>query len=137
MNKDWKLSSIGKQYSFSAAHCLPCVAEDHPCHRMHGHNYVVEVEIRGDTKVGNEKNSGFCNGVDFVWVDSIIKPLIEKLDHHTLNDIIENPTAENIAEWFLANATPAIFYSVTVWETPKCWAKAINSEGIFHKAHRD
>lgn len=129
-------SRIGKEYHFSAAHSLPCVAEDHPCHRVHGHNYVVEVEIRGDIKEGGHRNSGFCNGVDFVWCDSIIKPLIEKLDHRMLNEFIQNPTAENIAQWFLDNAQPAIFYSVKVWETPKCWAMAVNADGVFPKIHR-
>ncbi len=35
-------------------------------------------------------------------IDNIIVPIVNKLDHTTLNEIsgLENPTAENIAKWF-------------------------------------
>ena len=35
---------ISKEYHFSASHQLHDLPEDHPCHRLHGHNYVVEVD---------------------------------------------------------------------------------------------
>jgi 6-pyruvoyltetrahydropterin/6-carboxytetrahydropterin synthase len=82
-------------------------------------------------------NAGFCNGVDFNYVDTIIKPLVDQLDHRTLNDIIPNPTAECIAQWFLDNANPHVFYSIKVWETSKCWAMAINADGLFPKVHKE
>ena len=133
MAHDWQYSRIGKEYHFSAAHFLTGVPSDHPCAGMHGHNYVVEVEVRGDISQRN----GFCAGLDFSQIDKVMKPMIEKLDHKVINDTIENPTAERIAQWFLSNATPNYFYSVKVWETSKCWAQAVNAGGIFHKVHRD
>ena len=131
----WQLSRIGKQYAFSAAHSLPKVPDGHPCKRIHGHNYIVEVEIRNEISPVD----GFCGNIDFYKVDEGMKPLLEKLDHRYLNDIdgLENPTAELIADWILKNFSPAILYSVKVWETPKCWAMVINSDGYFQKVHRE
>lgn len=135
MNKQWQLARIGKQYSFSSAHFLPKVPEWHKCRGMHGHNYVVEVEIRNEIS----PLDGFCGNIDFYTIDKSMKPLIDLLDHKVLNDIpgLENPTAENIAAWFLTSFKPAILFSVTVWETPKCYATVVNRDGYFHKEHRD
>lgn len=135
MRKNWQLSRIGKQYSFSSAHRLTGVPDNHPCFKLHGHNYVVELEVRGEI---SERN-GFCNGVDFHLLDDGMKDILSTLDHTYLNDVVglENPTAENIAKWILSNFVPAILYSVTVWETPKCYATVINSDGYFQKEHRE
>lgn len=137
MNDQWKLCRIGKQYHFSSAHRLPKVSEHHPCYQLHGHNYVAEIEIRGEIS----PRTGFCNSIDFFEVDSHMKSIIETLDHHYLNEIegLDNPTAENIATWILdkLNNKLAMYFSVTVWETPKCWAKVINGTGWYQKDHRD
>ncbi len=135
MKDTWPLCRIGKQYHFSAAHYLPKVHDGHPCKRMHGHNYVVEVEIRNEIS----PIDGFCGNIDFYKVDEVMNPLIKRLDHRTLNDIpgLENPTAELIAKWILDNYEPAILFSVKVWETPKCYAQVINRDGYFQKAHRE
>lgn len=135
MGHDWKLCRIGKQYNFSAAHRLTKVGDNHPCARFHGHNYMVEVEFRGEIAPMN----GFAGALDFAVFDDAMRPLLAQLDHNYLNDIpgLENPTAEHIAAWIMERFTPYCLYSVTVWETPKCWAKVINADGYFHKAHRD
>ncbi len=135
MDKSWPLCRIAKQYSFSAAHHLPKVPDGHPCKRMHGHNYQVEIELRGEIA----PKDGFCGNTDFYMVDADVKPIIERLDHQILNDFIENPTAELIANYFLKeiNKNKSIYYSVKVWETPKCWAMVVNRDGYFHPAHRD
>jgi 6-pyruvoyltetrahydropterin/6-carboxytetrahydropterin synthase len=133
--KNWQLCRIGKQYAFSAAHQLPKVGDGHPCKRLHGHNYVVEIEVRGEIS----PKDGFCSNIDFMEVDKHMKPIIEQLDHHFLNDIpgLENPTAEHIAAWILDKYPVHYLFSVTVWETPKCWAQVVNSDGFFPKEHRD
>ena len=135
MLKPWQLSRIGKRYHFSAAHMLPKVAEHHPCRRMHGHNYMVDLELRGEIA----PKDGFCGNIDFFQLDEKMRPILEALDHRTLNDVpgLENPTAELIAQWILEHFRPAILWSVTVWETPECWATAINSAGLFAKEHRE
>jgi len=37
---------IGKRFSFSASHFIGGLPADHPCARLHGHNYDVEVVLR-------------------------------------------------------------------------------------------
>lgn len=109
------MATIGKHYHFSSAHHLTGVPKTHPCYKMHGHNYRVDVEISGEV----DQSTGFV--IDFHDIDGAMKPLVDKLDHDVINNTIENPTAENIASWFLQQIP--ILSAVTVWETPKCWAR--------------
>jgi len=133
----WELCRIGKEYEFCAAHRLPKVDENHKCYRLHGHNYKVEVEYRGEIA----PKDGFCGNLDFADVDDQVKPVIARLDHQYLNDIpgLENPTAENIAAYLLReiNSTRSLFFSVKVWETPKCWAMVVNGGGLFRGVHKE
>jgi len=117
-------TTITRRYHFEAAHWLPKVHEDHKCHRIHGHNYEIEVTCDGPTL-----DNGFI--IDFWDLDEIVRPLIETVDHRTLNDIpgLENPTAELIAGWFLRkigehDAHGLSVFAVRVYETKDCWADA-------------
>jgi 6-pyruvoyltetrahydropterin/6-carboxytetrahydropterin synthase len=80
------------EFHFAAAHRLPFY--DGPCFRMHGHNYrlIVAVEGRPDPRTGMV--------IDFVELQRIVtKVILGRCDHQTLNDILENPTAELLSEW--------------------------------------
>ena len=81
-------------FRYEAAHWLPLVPEGHQCGRMHGHSYKLTVSLRGPVK-----SDGFV--VDFADVKNIVNPIVNKLDHQTLNDIegLENPTVENQLIW--------------------------------------
>jgi 6-pyruvoyltetrahydropterin/6-carboxytetrahydropterin synthase len=86
---------IRKHFRFEAAHVLP----HHPgkCSRVHGHSYRLEVAVRGTLQT-----SGPARGmvVDFDEISSVVCPLvIDRLDHSSLNDLMDNPTAEHIALW--------------------------------------
>ena len=35
--------TVSKRFAFSASHLLDGLADGHPCARLHGHNYEVEV----------------------------------------------------------------------------------------------
>lgn len=117
-------TAITRRYHFEAAHFLPKVAEGHRCKRMHGHNYELEVTVGGK----EIDETGFV--LDFWDLDKIIQPIIEAVDHRTLNDIpgLDNPTAENIAAWFFVNAQRKLpiaagrVLSIRVYETKDCWA---------------
>lgn len=132
----WQLSRIGKTYHFEAAHQLPKVPDWHKCHRLHGHNYKVEVELRNEIAP-----NGFCGGVDFFELDEAMRPILNALDHRFLNEVpgLENPTAEHIASWILGklNEERAMWFSVTVWETPECWATVVNREGWYQEVRRE
>lgn len=115
---------ISKDFQFSASHVLGGLPEDHPCSRLHGHNYTVRLGLEGD-----------LDGVGFVHDYRLLSPfkdwLDEHLDHRHLNDQMEgNPTAERMARWLAHKAIdllglPARVTRVTVGvsETPKTWAQ--------------
>lgn len=88
--------TISKEYHFSASHILHGLAEDHPCSRLHGHNYVVEVELRSE--ILNEV--GFVR--DYRELDALKRYIDEEIDHRHLNDVLgeNNTTAELIAKHF-------------------------------------
>lgn len=87
------------EFQFAAAHRLPHY--DGPCFRMHGHNYKLLVQIQGKA----DPKSGMI--LDFVDLQRIVQQaVLERCDHHTLNDLMENPTAENLVEWMWAELAP-------------------------------
>lgn len=112
---------ITQAFTFEAAHRLPNVPSTHKCHRMHGHSYRVELQLKGKV----DPKTGFV--IDFFDVEKVFGPVLQILDHHTLNDLdgLENPTAENIAVWIWRKVKPLIgeLNSVKVFETPLCWAE--------------
>ncbi len=95
---------IYKEFSFEAAHRLPNVPEEHKCHRLHGHSFVVRLYVRG--AVGSR--SGWVQ--DFAELKEAFAPIHEELDHHYLNDIdgLENPTSENLAIWIWQRLKPRL-----------------------------
>lgn len=111
---------ITKEFHFSASHQLIGLPEDHPCSRVHGHNYVITVELQAV-----ELNQvGFVK--DYRALDSIKRYIDDQLDHRHLNDVFHmNPTAEIMAvilfEKFKSEYPELI--SVSVSETPKTNAK--------------
>lgn len=107
---------ISKQFAFSASHILEGLPEDHPCSRLHGHNYIVTVYLKAEV----------LNDVGFVKDYrelSIIKEYIDNnLDHRHLNDVFSmNPTAENLARKLYSVFVKEIpqIYAVEISETPK------------------
>ncbi len=84
---------------FAAAHRLP--RYEGPCFRMHGHNYKLFVVIEGEVDPG----TGMI--ADFGEVRRVVQEqVLARVDHRTLNDLLENPTAENIARWLWEALAP-------------------------------
>lgn len=108
---------ISKEFAFSAAHALHGLPDDHPCSRMHGHNYVVTVHLRSEK----------LNDTGFVRDYNELKPVKEyidaHLDHRNLNDIMDplNSSAENLAKMLYDVFKPQFpeLYAIEVSETPK------------------
>jgi 6-pyruvoyltetrahydropterin/6-carboxytetrahydropterin synthase len=42
--------TIAKRFAFSASHVIGGLPTDHPCARLHGHNYEVEVLAAADPR---------------------------------------------------------------------------------------
>lgn len=112
--------TISKEFHFSASHILHGLEEGHPCGRLHGHNYVIIVEL----SAYDVDENGFVE--DYGKLKDIGKYIDENLDHRHLNDVlIGQPSAENIARHFFEkfkHAHPMIT-AVYVKETPKTIAK--------------
>jgi 6-pyruvoyltetrahydropterin/6-carboxytetrahydropterin synthase len=107
---------IYKQFTFDSAHFLPAVPEGHKCGNMHGHTYMLTIFIEGQPK----ENSGWI--IDYGDLKKQIKPVIEQLDHHLLNDIqgLENPTSENLSIWLWHKIKPLVpkLKRIELKETP-------------------
>ena len=99
------------------------------CENLHGHNWKVEVVLRGKTL---EKNGIL---VDFGEVKAEVRSALEEMDHRYLNELpffaINNPSSENICR-FLFEELSAKFdngdrrlYSVTAWESEDACATYI------------
>ncbi len=115
---------VSVQGEFSAAHQLKNY--DGNCSRVHGHNWKVEVTLRGEAL----DQSGIL--YDFRNLKRSLKRYIDKLDHTLLNELPElknlSPSAENIS-YLIANeliekvdATQATLYRVRVWENDRSFA---------------
>lgn len=113
--------TISKEYHFSASHALPQLPEGHPCHRLHGHNYVVEVELQSQSL----DEYGFVK--DYRALDALKTYIDDHFDHRHLNDILgdNSVTAEQIAKHFYdwCKAQWPQVAAVRVRETPKSCAE--------------
>jgi len=116
---------VGINAKFDAAHYLP--GYEGKCVNMHGHTWHVEVEIAGPV----DHSTGMV--IDFVKLKEAVNETIERLDHKLLNDIIINPTCENVAAWIWDRLTTeysiipnwycGVGVSVKVQEGDGGWAK--------------
>lgn len=112
---------ITKEFHFSASHQLTSLPPDHQCARLHGHNYIVEVEL--SAKELNEH--GFVR--DYHDLAPLKRYIDESFDHRHLNEVLghEQVTAEYLARhfygWCKARLTETS--AVRVSETPKTWAE--------------
>lgn len=107
---------ISKEFHFSAAHQLFGLSEDHPCSRLHGHNYVIKLFLKGPVD-----DIGFVQ--DYRDLDFIKKYIDEVLDHRNLNDVfpMHNTTVENMTKIlfdYFKKDLPLLF-AIEMSETPK------------------
>lgn len=112
-------TSITKVFEFESAHNLPW--HEGKCHRPHGHSYKLHVTITGPVEDDTPGVASAGMVMDFADIGRVVKrDVIERLDHHNLNDYLENPTGENIAQmiWDVLERT---FHErltrIQLWET--------------------
>jgi len=104
---------------FAAAHQLTMVAKK--CENLHGHNWKVEVYVKGERL----NKAGVL--VDFGIVKGHVKAIMKRLDHKFLNELpdFENtpPSSENLAVYVAESLQemidePGVVVSrVTTWES--------------------
>jgi 6-pyruvoyltetrahydropterin/6-carboxytetrahydropterin synthase len=116
-----KMFYVTKEFIFDAAHNL--LSYHGKCEKLHGHTYKVQITV-----VGEPAEEGMV--IDFLELKAIARSkAIDLLDHSYINEIISQPTAENIARWIFERVSPELerencrVYEVTVWETPTSSAK--------------
>jgi 6-pyruvoyltetrahydropterin/6-carboxytetrahydropterin synthase len=80
---------------FAAAHQLPL--SQTKCENLHGHNWKIEVYIKGEKL----DQSGML--IDFSILKKYVDQILEKLDHQFLNDLPyfkeQSPSSETIARY--------------------------------------
>lgn len=115
--------SISKDFSFAASHQLFGLPDGHKCGRIHGHGYVIRVELSGRAL----DEHGFI--LDYGHLAPFGAWLDEHLDHRHLNDAVDfQPSAELLAEYLhgilltLIQLPEGVCAAVGVSETPKTWA---------------
>lgn len=105
--------SIVRRYTFEAAHRLEW--HQGKCRELHGHGYVLEVEMAGPLD-----DRGVV--ADFAELDATVEEhVLRRLDHHFLNDLLPNPTAElvvcAVGGWL--DGVGAGWSTLRLWETER------------------
>jgi 6-pyruvoyltetrahydropterin/6-carboxytetrahydropterin synthase len=110
---DSRRMRLDVEFYFAAAHRLP--RYEGPCFRLHGHNYKFFVTVEGevDPATGMIADFGVIKGV-------VGEEVLARVDHRNLNDVLENPTAENIARWIWEALKPRMpdLVEVRLFEIP-------------------
>ena len=108
---------IRKDFTFDAAHNL--IKYHGKCERLHGHTYKLTVILEGSIAQDGEDMI-----IDFCEISSIVKAkIISRLDHCYINDLISQPTAENIALWIWHELEHDLerencrLFEIRLWET--------------------
>lgn len=103
---------VTKKFTFDSAHKL--INYEGKCKNLHGHTYSLYVTVSGEI----DKLSGMV--VDFNLIKNVVNEnVIYILDHNMLNEIVKQPTAENLAVWIWSQLKDKIkVCKIDLWETP-------------------
>lgn len=122
MSVRWR---IGKEFHFSASHSLHGLPDDHQCSRLHGHNYVVVIEV---SAAAVDPTTGFV--LDYGDLAPFGRYIDDVLDHRHLNSVIEGQTSAELLAQHLHGvalrmlALPEdVNVAIEVRETPKTYAR--------------
>jgi 6-pyruvoyltetrahydropterin/6-carboxytetrahydropterin synthase len=101
--------------------------EGHKCRRMHGHSFIMDVNLTGEI----HQSTGIL--MDFGEIKQIVHPFVEMLDHWCINEVgerediplLKNPTSENISKWFFDTLSPLLsgLDAIVIYET--CTSKCV------------
>lgn len=113
--------TLTREFTFDAAQSIPTFPEGHKCRRVHGHGFVLHVSVTGQV---NRETGLFY---DHAEIATVVKPLVEELDHSYLNEItgLENPTMENMCIWFWEKLKPQLpgLSEIRLFETARAWCR--------------
>ena len=112
---DARRMRLDVEFYFAAAHRLP--RYEGPCFRLHGHNYKFFVAVEGEV----DPRTGMI--ADFGALKQVVQEnVLARVDHRNLNDVLDNPTAENIARWIWEVLESRLrgLAEVRLYEIPDC-----------------
>lgn len=90
---------ISKEFAFSASHQLLNLPEGHKCAGLHGHNYIVVLDLASPTV----DEAGFV--IDVHELKDLKTYIDDVFDHAHLNDVMDvSPSTENVAKHFTTGA---------------------------------
>lgn len=133
-----------RKIHFCAGHRV--MNHESKCATLHGHNYNMYIHARAPQldSLGRVIDFGVLNEIAGNWIDTywdhttildqndkaMIECLKDAPKRKPLFLLPENPTAENLAEYFLKIVCPDIFkntgveiYKVVLWETENCFVE--------------
>jgi 6-pyruvoyltetrahydropterin/6-carboxytetrahydropterin synthase len=109
--------TLSHAFRFEAARRLPHLPAEHPCSRVHGHSFGVELEVAGPI----DPETGWL--IDYHALATLWEPLRDALDHRYLNEVegLANPTSELLAVWIWQRLSPQLpeLTAVSIMETPE------------------
>jgi 6-pyruvoyltetrahydropterin/6-carboxytetrahydropterin synthase len=112
---DEYMYTISKEFQFSASHQLLGLDKDHSCSRIHGHNYILRVFLRGELN-----KDGFVQ--DFTDLKPVSDWIENTVEHRHLNEVFDFQTSvENMSKYVYDIFKPQFpqLVAVEMSETPK------------------
>lgn len=137
---------VSKRFHFEMAHAL--TGHDGPCAHIHGHSYVLDVTVIGQTiNEGTSPKNGMV--IDFTDLKRIVnQEVIDRFDHALVLNATERssqsgtpgplfsrmiftpyqPTCENLVQDIAARIAPLLpshvdLHALRLMETPTSWAE--------------
>ncbi|WP_457548704.1 6-carboxytetrahydropterin synthase QueD [Archaeoglobus sp.] len=109
---------VGVAEYFDSSHYIP---GHEKCGKVHGHTYRVEVEVEGELERGMV--------IDFADLKNALREVVRELDHRLINEIIDNPTCENICTYIYKRLKEKLkgvrIVRVRLYEGKDKWAELI------------
>jgi len=99
---------------FEAARKLTKVPEGHPCSKLYGLAFKLEIHIKGEMN----EDTGFVT--DFDNIAKSFDSIRQQVDHNYLNDLegLDNPTSEVLIKWIWDRLNPKLkeLDKLVLWE---------------------
>jgi 6-pyruvoyltetrahydropterin/6-carboxytetrahydropterin synthase len=106
---------VRRRFRFEAAHRLPRHAGK--CRNLHGHSYELVVVVERPV----DPHSGMA--IDFADLKALVRrEVVDPLDHRSVNERIDNPTAEEMTVWMWKRLQPLLpgLVEIELYETRNC-----------------
>ena len=112
---------VSREFRFDAAHRLRGYGGK--CERLHGHTWGLRVTL--EAPVGDD---GLA--FDFAELARIVRErVIETVDHADLNEIVPQPSCENLAIWIWDRLRDLPLRQIRLYESPTSFIEYCGPEG--------